>query len=254
MKDKTPIYYNTAEYAWEHGELDQYRASFRANVACKSAIEAAITINYSDNRLGSGAVHDVLEQFSFERIFYVLANTVREKDWDGRISHDNKEWAQTIPVCHYADNRQCYFVVDRSHTVLTNQFVTDVRHEYLMRQPLKAADIQKEAQRLLDRLQTEREPNSPCGTHFMAEVSPDFMRRARSRDTERLSSLLPFASLSLSTLKDRTGVYAMISCDEDRDQPLLSRRASVRNRLSSQPAQTDASTDRTAKHKIEPER
>ena len=34
----------------------------------------------------------------------VVANyVVRQKDFDGRISHDNKAWAKTIPVCEDPD-------------------------------------------------------------------------------------------------------------------------------------------------------
>ena len=38
----TEIYKQTAEYARNHGEREAYRASLRANEACKEAIEAAI--------------------------------------------------------------------------------------------------------------------------------------------------------------------------------------------------------------------
>lgn len=55
------------------GELDVYRASFRANVSCKDAIEAAIRDNYHDNRLDTTAVGQVAEQFGQERMLYVLA-------------------------------------------------------------------------------------------------------------------------------------------------------------------------------------
>ena len=43
---KTPVYPHSAAYAREHGELEQYRASQRANIACKDAIEAAISEPY----------------------------------------------------------------------------------------------------------------------------------------------------------------------------------------------------------------
>ncbi len=42
LKDKTPIYYNTAEYALVNGEVEQYWASFRANVSCKEVIEVLL--------------------------------------------------------------------------------------------------------------------------------------------------------------------------------------------------------------------
>ena len=41
-----PVYPYPADHARENGELDVYRASFRANVSCKDAIEAAIRDNY----------------------------------------------------------------------------------------------------------------------------------------------------------------------------------------------------------------
>ena len=61
MKDKTPLYHYPASYAREHGELEQYCASYKANVACKQAIENAIADNYHDNRLGPEAVQQALE-------------------------------------------------------------------------------------------------------------------------------------------------------------------------------------------------
>lgn len=138
MKDTTPIYFHSATYAHEHGELDQYRASHKSNIACKEAIEQAIADNYRDNRLGSACVQQVLQKFDSDRIFYVLANTVRQKVYDGRISHDNKTWAQTIPVCEDKDgfgyDRNVYFVVDRSHTGLMDLFLTQVRREYALAQ------------------------------------------------------------------------------------------------------------------------
>ena len=138
LKDTTPIYFHSATYAHEHGELDQYRTSHKANIACKEAIEQAIADNYRDNRLGSACVQQVLQQFDYGRIFYVLANTVRQKEHDGRISRDNKAWAQTIPVCEDKDgfgyDRNVYFVVDRSHTGLMDLFLTQARREYALAQ------------------------------------------------------------------------------------------------------------------------
>lgn len=136
MKDTTPIYLHSATYAHEHGELDQYRASHKANIACKEAIEQAIAVNYRDDCLGSACLQQVLQQFDYDRIFYVLANTIRQKEHDGRISHDNKAWAQTIPVREDKDgfgyDRNVYFVVDRSHTGLMDLFLTQARREYAL--------------------------------------------------------------------------------------------------------------------------
>ena len=132
MKDITPVYSYSAAYAREHGELDAYRASHKANVACKQAIEAAIREHYLNNRLGKEAAQQVIDQFGLERVQYVLANTVRQKDWDGRISPDNKAWAKNISVYedrkHWGDDRNLDFVV-ASHPGLTDLFTTQVRRE-----------------------------------------------------------------------------------------------------------------------------
>lgn len=223
-----PVYPYPADHAREQGELDVYRASFRANVSCKEAIEAAIREHYRDNRLDAGAVGQVAEQFGQERMLYVLAVTVRHFDYDGRIAQDNKRWANTIPVYENKDSMggdsTTQFVVC-SHPGLTDLFLTGARRE----QPLTADEIKAEAARLLGKLQEPVQPNSPGGTHFMAEVSRDFMERAGAKDTAALQKLLPFSTLALTTLKDRRGVFALIGKDEDRSQNL--RRPSVRSKL-----------------------
>ena len=251
MKDKTPIYRHSAVYAREHDELPEYRASFRAHRACRDAIDAAISEHYRDNCLGDQAVKDVVAQFGFDRTFYVLANSVRHLDWDGRISNSNKQWAKSFPVVPdinaMRDDRTMEFIAN-SHRALLDIFVREARHEFLLTQPLTAADIKSEAARILGKLQAPQEPNSPNGTHFMAEVSPDFMFRAKSKDTERLASMLPFKSLSLSTLDDRKGVFALISRDEDRFQPLRSGRKPVRDQLKADNAAAQKSAD-TPGHK-----
>lgn len=228
-----PVYPYPASYAHEHGELEQYRASHKANIACRDAIDTAIADHYRDNRLGNGAVKQVVEQFGYDRTLYVLANTVRQKDWDGRISRENKEWAKTIPVYEDKDSwggdRRCEFVVDRAHTGLMDLFTTQTRREYLLTQPLTKEDIQQEAARLLGRLQEPSQPNSSSGTHFMAQISQDFLLRASSKDQDRLFSMLPFQSLTFSGIKDRKGIFAMISKEENRNQPL--RKPSVRKKL-----------------------
>jgi hypothetical protein len=238
----TPVYQYPAAYAREHGEIEQYRASHKANVACKNAIETAIRNNYRDNRLGKGGAKQVADQFGYERMFYVLANTVQRKDFDGRISRDNKDWAKTIPVFedkdYFGDDRRSSFEVDSCNPGLTDIFINQVRHEYLLAQPLAKEDIQAEATRLLRRLQSEREPNSPSGTHFMAQISPDFLIRASTKDHDRLFALLPFKSLTFSTLKDRKGIFAFIQKDENRDQSLRQRKPSVRKKLESNRAAT----------------
>ena len=90
-----PVYREAAMYAFEAGELSAYRTPMQANMDCKEAIEQTINDYYGNNRLAAeSAVKSILEKFSPERVAYVLANTIQQKDHDGRISRDCKEWAK----------------------------------------------------------------------------------------------------------------------------------------------------------------
>lgn len=154
-KDRSiPVYRQSAAYAREHDELPDFRASNKANIACKEVIEKAINCNYRDNCLDSkSAFAQVAEMFGTERLKYVLAVTVRQKDWDGRISHENKAWAKTVPVADNQDafgsDRNCYFVVDQAHTGLVDLLVTYARKQFAAE---KDAPVKKPS--VLDKLQS----------------------------------------------------------------------------------------------------
>ena len=139
---EVPVYRETANYAYEAGELESYRASLAANVECRRAIEAAISSNYGDNRLDAdAAVKSVLEQFSPERVRYVLANTIQQKDFDGRIPQPLKEWAKTVDVCPENASR---FLVDKPNPGLTALFVDAFRQQT---EPQKEATSEKTEER-----------------------------------------------------------------------------------------------------------
>lgn len=132
LADQFPLYRESATYAREHSELDDYRASRKANIACKEAIENAIRENYLDNRLDTSCVRAVIERFGVDRVEYVLANTVQYKDWDERFSRSNREWAKTVPIVTDGNDilgdRRTAFVVD-THSGLTDLFVRAFRSE-----------------------------------------------------------------------------------------------------------------------------
>ena len=231
--NKCPVYQYPADYARENGELEQYRTSAKANVACKQAIDAAIQDHHELYSFDSkAAVRDVVKKFGYERTFFVLAATVRNGEYDGRYSRSNKDWAKTVPV--FDSERSIQYAVT-SHPVLVNAFLDTARHEHLLSLPLTRDDIKKEALNILCKFQDAREPNSPHGTHYMAQVSSDFLARAKTKDTDRLMSMLPFQSLSLSKLEGRTGTFALITKDENRFQSLQLRKPSVCKKLQ-QPA------------------
>lgn len=118
-----PVYYETANYAYEAGELDEYRASRDENLACAETIEATINEHYSENRLSSEtALSAVLERFPSERVQCVLANTIQQKSNDGRISPQVKEWASAISV---PPDDRTGFIVDKVNPGLLNLFASE---------------------------------------------------------------------------------------------------------------------------------
>lgn len=122
-----PVYRESANYAFEAGEIETYKASRDANMACKEAIETAISENFSNNHLSTeAAVTSVLEQFSQERVQYVLANTIQHKDHDGRIHQSLKDWAKEIDVCPENANS---FIVDQVNPGLVSLFVIEVNRQ-----------------------------------------------------------------------------------------------------------------------------
>lgn len=231
-----PLYPYPGDYAREHNELELYRESRRANVACRDAIDKAISENYRDNCLDcKAAVAQVVEQFGYERMLHICACTIRDKEWDGRISQDNIQWAHTVPIFEDNDgfgfNRRVDYIVDRSHPGLTDMFVKAARREYLLTQPLTPEEIRAEALNILSQFQDAREPNSPSGTHYAARVTPFFLERANGKAADMLGKFLPFQSLTFTTFTDRRGVYAVIAKHEDRSRKLRPVRASVLEKL-----------------------
>lgn len=129
---RIPVYKDSWNYALEHAERDLYIASDEANMACKAAVEKAVSDHYNDGSLNAkAAVEEVVGKFGLDRLVYVLALTVRNKEWDVRISTDNKQWARGILIFEseeqWDEKRQC--VVDKCSSGLLNIFITAARQD-----------------------------------------------------------------------------------------------------------------------------
>ena len=124
-----PVYRQTGMYARENGELEQFRQSNVANIACRAAIEKEIAENFDGMRLSADAATRVLEAFGSERVLFVLANTMQHKDWDGRFSRENKAWAAAFsidPDVVMGMDRRVQFIVN-SHPAVLDGFIRMAR-------------------------------------------------------------------------------------------------------------------------------
>lgn len=138
-----PLYPQSGEYAREHGELDAFRASRQANIACRDAIEAAIREGFDGMHLTADP-KGVLAEFGPERVTYVLAATIQSKGWDERFFRDNRAWAAAVPMVEAEDRRISYLV--NSHSTLLNGFAGMVRKELeaVREQPAKRPSIKEQ--------------------------------------------------------------------------------------------------------------
>ena len=162
-----PVYPYSGDYAQEHGEVDQYRESNRLNIACKQAIQTAIASHHDGMRLDPEAAHSVVAQFGKARTSFILANTIQQKDYDGRFSPGNKAWARPIPILPdentFGDNCRQRYVLS-THPGLVDTFVNVFRKEYCQEQQ----QAQKVKPSVRQKLQaTQPQKNAPkISAHF----------------------------------------------------------------------------------------
>ena len=130
--NQTSIYYQSGAYAREHNELEAFRASHRENVACKKDIEETVSRNFDGMHLNQCVISDVLARHDPERVKLVLASTIQDKEWDGRFSRSNKEWASSVQLPDTATesgfDRRYDYSVD-THPAVLDGFVSMFRKE-----------------------------------------------------------------------------------------------------------------------------
>lgn len=149
--NQKPLYPYSAEEARIREELPLWRASHRANVACKEAIEAAIRQHFDGSYLENNCLDDVLKEYGYERTTWVLANTIQQKDWDGRFSDRNQAWAKSIPIPQ--DKRHNLEFVVSSHPAVLDGVVNQYRKTC---QTLSSEDLSCMTRRELERTLAER--------------------------------------------------------------------------------------------------
>jgi len=128
MKDNFPYLYPYSLHdAKQRGELGLWRESHRENIACKKAIEDAIRKDFDGMHLKEGCAGSIVEQYGFKRVAWVLSNTLQQKDWDGRFSPSNKEWAAQTYIPGDADHDRTADYIVESHPAVLDGFVSEYR-------------------------------------------------------------------------------------------------------------------------------
>lgn len=130
--DKKYVYPYSLSEAKQNGELESYRESFKENIRCAESIKNAINNNFDGMHLNKDVAKEVIAEFGYDRVNFVLANTLQELKHDGRFSCENKEWAKEFYIPENkikGINMNADFVVT-SHPAVLDGFVSQARKEY----------------------------------------------------------------------------------------------------------------------------
>ena len=127
MAEHKVLYRWSQEYAKRYDELDQWRESYKENCSCARAIEKAINENYHDNRLDTDFTQGIIAEYGWDRVQWVLANTIQQHSEDGRFSPENKKWAENFYMPE--DDILWHYSVE-AHPGLVNMFVDRVQKEW----------------------------------------------------------------------------------------------------------------------------
>lgn len=124
------IYYQTLKFAREHDEIDICRKSREEDLRCRDTIEKLVDGNYYNNHFDSAkVVKEAVIEFGLERVKFILANTVQQRDWDGRISEVSKRWAKSVPVS-LDEEYNTKILLCKIHSVLLNALIDEIRENY----------------------------------------------------------------------------------------------------------------------------
>lgn len=121
-----PLYPWSRTEAQKLGEFDDWTASYQENCACARSIEIAIKDEYSNNRLSGDCAKVMIEKYGFDRVNWVLANTIRDGEHDGRYCRENKLWAKGFPIPHEEYNLHRNYIVG-AHPGLVDIFTNQAR-------------------------------------------------------------------------------------------------------------------------------
>jgi hypothetical protein len=76
------LYKHSRSDAEEMDDLEEWQKSYRLNRECKEAIEKAIKENFDGYYLNDNAIKPILDEYGYDRTMWVLAATIRCKEYD----------------------------------------------------------------------------------------------------------------------------------------------------------------------------
>ena len=184
--DATGIYKHTADYALKNGEIELFHESANVNNECAKAIDAAIQASNYDQYFYkiTEAVKTVVDSFGFDRVNWVLASTIHQRFFDGRISSSNQNWARDFDV---PDERRPGFIVN-THLAVLDGFIREVRlaHRQILSDVVGNYEL---SHRMADRNRLTAFSNTACALIPKSGVSERQLRERYNEIMEKKSVL-----------------------------------------------------------------
>ncbi|MCL2253590.1 MAG: DUF3849 domain-containing protein [Lachnospiraceae bacterium] len=90
-----PIYYPSAKYARDKGEIELWRESFNINKECRDFINEKASIAHYERNL-AGFAQELADNFGIERSIFVMARFIIRADWDKRYDDEVKARAKLV--------------------------------------------------------------------------------------------------------------------------------------------------------------
>lgn len=129
MEKHKPLYPWSRDVAKRSGQTDLWDESYNENCRCARAIERMIALHYKDNRLNADGAKSVIGEYGYDRVNWVLANTVQIAHGEGRYSEDNRKWSRGFMIPHDSHLKRSTFSVT-SHPGLVDIFINQARKEW----------------------------------------------------------------------------------------------------------------------------
>ena len=94
--DCMPLYWNNAEYAEAHGEIEQWKESYLISQDLKLKIDSptsGIESQHDENELRA-CLGYLMQLYGLERLIYLTAVTIQQNPDDGRYDRTVREWSE----------------------------------------------------------------------------------------------------------------------------------------------------------------
>ncbi len=122
-----PLYKQTFEQAKSCGETEQFRESFKENIACRDFLDKEVREKFDGFHLPSECAKNSVKEYGFDRTMWVIANTILERHGDGRFHKQNTDWAKNMNI---PKNGRNYEFSLKSHSCIVDGLADQVRDMY----------------------------------------------------------------------------------------------------------------------------